>query len=132
MIKWNTQFAVGDFAYFCPFDPNKEEHKRDYHTKLYDIGRIDCIYRSTERPDVRYLSGFAHPYMPPPRLPTVQAEPHIRYRVLMRISAPELHEDITNELGDDYDLSDRRELVLTDEYKVVKGSQLEVRCCADS
>lgn len=52
MIKWNTQFAIGDYAYFCPFDPAKDDNKRDFHTKKYDIGRIDAIFRSPENPKV--------------------------------------------------------------------------------
>lgn len=38
-----------------------------------------------------------------------------------------MRKDIIAELGEYYDFSDRRELVLTDEVRQVKGSQLEVR-----
>lgn len=51
--KWKSLLSVGDFAYFTPFDPDDPETRRVWHTKLYEIGRIEAIMRSPEKEEVR-------------------------------------------------------------------------------
>lgn len=59
VCKWNTVLSVGDFAYFCPFDPEDPETRRKWHTQQYEIGRITAIVRSPEKEKVHTVTILA-------------------------------------------------------------------------